>query len=124
MKRTIIFLTIIMSVKAFAFKIIETEKLSNQFNSILMADSQLHNLLAPPHILRTKFIDKIMEVAIRAPHQDMFSVDTLKWSLRNHGENKKIIYLGDALNIGCKNEWDKFTTAMNQFKVHSGWVIR
>ncbi len=123
MKKTIIFLSLLLCVKSWAYQIEETDKLSNQFNSILMADGQIHNLLAPPHILRTKFIDNIMEIAIRPPHQDMFSVDTLKWSLQSYGENKNIIYLGDALNIGCKNEWSRFTQAMNQFKVHSGWVM-
>ncbi|RLA62669.1 MAG: hypothetical protein DRQ88_08890 [Epsilonproteobacteria bacterium] len=123
MKSAITFLSLLLTLNVGAYNIEETDKLSNPFNSILMADSQLQNLLAPPHILRTKFIDSILEIAVRAPHQDMFSVDTLKWSLKSYGKNKKIIYLGDALNIGCKNEWSKFTKAMNQFKVHSGWVM-
>jgi len=123
MKKAIIFLTVLLTLNAWAYKIEETDKLDVPFNSILMADSQLHNLLAPPHILRTNFIDNVMQIAIRAPHQDMFSVDTLKWSLQSYGQDKKIIYLGDALNIACINEWDKFTKAMGQFKVHSGWVM-
>lgn len=101
----------------------ESEEVSNPLDIIFMADTQLHNILAPPHFFRSLFLDNLLELTVRPPHLDLFSPDFLKWTLAKYGEGKKVVFLGDALNIACKNEWVKFRQSMEQFKIHSGWVM-
>ncbi len=101
----------------------ESQEVSNPLDIIFMADTQIHNILAPPHFYRNLFIDNLLEITIRPPHLDLFSPDILKWTLLKYGEDKKVVFLGDALNIACKNEWTKFRQSMDQFNLHSGWVM-
>lgn len=101
----------------------ESQEVSNPLDVIFMADTQTQNLLAPPHFFRNLFIDNLIEVSVRPPELDLFSPDFVKWTLSEYGEGKKVIFLGDALNIACKNEWTKFRSSMEQFKTHSGWVM-
>jgi hypothetical protein len=101
----------------------ESQDVSNPLDVIFMADTQIHNILAPPHFYRNIFIDNLLEITVRPPHLDLFSTDFLKWTLSEYGEGKKIIFLGDALNIACKNEWSKFRQSMDKFKTHAGWVM-
>lgn len=101
----------------------ESKEVTNPLDVIFMADTQIHNILAPPHFYRNLFIDNLLEITVRPPHLDLFSSDILKWTLSEYGEGKKVIFLGDALNIACKNEWSKFRQSMDKFKTHSGWVM-
>ncbi len=104
-------------------KLSETDKIEHPLPILFMADTQIHNLLAPPHFFRKVFFDKLVETAIRPPLLDLFSPDSLKWTLFNYGEGNKVVFLGDALDISCKNEWQRFYSAMEINKVHSGWVM-
>ncbi len=90
---------------------------------LLVADNQFNNLYSNPDPLRSKLMDKKVKVAVRPPQLDLFSKDMLQWILNEHGKNKYIIHLGDALNIACQSEWDRFTNTMTASNVHKGWVI-
>ena len=101
----------------------EPAEISKPLDIIFMADTQIQNLLAPPHFFRNLFLDNLLEITVRPPHLDLFSPDFIKWTLSEYGEGKKVVFLGDALNIACKNEWTKFRQSMEQYKTHSGWVM-
>ena len=96
-------------------------------NALFMGDSQIHNLFMGPNFFRSRLADKVSPVAIRPPQQDLHTPDLLQWTLRNYGEGKNIVFLGDALDVACKNEWEIFTKAMDPKKPgkihHTGWVM-
>jgi len=104
--------------------LIEKENLTNPLPVMVVADNQFTNLLAYPHLIRTKLIDKVISVSIRPPQLDLFSKDMFEYSIKNHAQGKYLIHLGDALNLGCKNEWKTFTKVINSnADVHKGWVM-
>lgn len=100
---------------------------SHPVDVLFMGDSQIHNLFMGPNFFRSRLADKISPVAIRPPQQDFHAPDLLQWTLRNFAENKHVVFLGDALDVACKNEWETFTKAMNPNKPgkihHKGWVM-
>ncbi len=104
--------------------LIPKEDLTRPLPVMIVADNQFTNLMAYPHLIRTKMIDKIISVSIRPPQLDLFSRDIFEYTLKNHAQNKNIIHLGDALNLGCKNEWRTFTDVMNsKHGSHKSWVM-
>src|SRR6056300_1176423 len=102
----------------------QRQNLNDPLPVMIVADNQFTNLLAYPHLIRTKMIDKIISVSIRPPQLDLFSKDMFEYAIKNHSQGKHLIHLGDALNLGCKNEWKTFTKVINSHSdTHKGWVM-
>ena len=122
--KNLILVSLLLPIISFAeIKLFETTEINDPLPIILMADTQIHNLLAPPNFFRNLLFDKLVETAIRPPQLDLFSPDFVKWTLFNYGEGNKVIFLGDALDIGCKNEWERFTSTMGPQKSQGGWIM-
>jgi hypothetical protein len=90
----------------------------------LMADSQIHYLYGMPRsVLHTEFGDKATaqtRAAIRPVQLDFYGRYLLDYMLQDIKED--IIYLGDALDVSCKQELTTFTRllARNPERV---WVM-
>lgn len=89
---------------------------------LILADNQNNNLYSNPDIIRSKEVAKVKSVAVRPPQLDLYSNDMVRWLINSYGKNRYIIHLGDALNIGCQDEWDNFVKVMREPGVHTGWV--
>ena len=94
---------------------------------LFMADSQFSNEYAEPTFIGSNLADKAAESATRPPQLYIFLQDLHYKILREHSPDKYIIHLGDAINIGCRNEWDDFKLAMKSSESrplqHKGWVM-
>ncbi len=80
---------------------------------LLVGDNQFNNIYTDPAILRNFYADKLTKVAIRPPQLDIFSKELLDLTLQQHKSKEKlVIHLGDALNIACLNEWNRFEDSL------------
>ena len=99
----------------------------NDLGFYFMSDNQFNNFLGDPQLMRTKIADKIVVVAIRPPRLDLFAPDNMEHTIRMQGKDNHIVHLGDATNIACWNEWEKFTYRMKPDilgrQMHQGWVM-
>lgn len=82
---------------------------------LLVADCQLHNLYSQPVPDRNRSAKAAIATAIRAPQLDLFSEDVLSWILRNGSPDAEaILHLGDALDMACEGEWERFERVMGE----------
>jgi len=65
--------------------------------------------------------DIVSRVAIRPAALNLYSPNLLEFILRKNKDHN-VIHLGDALNVGCRNEWDQFTEVMSQ-SVNNNWIM-
>lgn len=94
--------------------------------ALLVGDNQFNFYFTDPIVLRNKAADYISHVAIRPPQLDIFADDLFAWALDTHARDKYVIHLGDATNIACVAEWERFTGVMNAARKTSGmkgWVM-
>jgi hypothetical protein len=100
---------------------------TNPLGFFFVSDNQFNNIFGDPQVLRSKVADKVVVVAIRPPRLDLYAPDILEHTLRKQGKDKFVVHLGDATNIACWNEWNKFTNRMKPKmfgkKIHKGWVM-
>lgn len=94
---------------------------------LLVADNQFNFYFTDPIILRNRAADYITHVAIRPPQLDVFADDLFSWILSKNGPEKYVIHLGDATNIACVSEWDRFSRVMEEANEApggiKGWVM-
>lgn len=83
---------------------------------LLIADNQQHYLYGEPVWLRRGLFDKAVGTAIRSPQLDLFGGDLLEWILANAEQTGKTvpIHLGDAANVSCEVELDRFAAHMRK----------
>jgi len=80
---------------------------------LLVTDCQIHNLLSAPVPERNLTIEAASGTAIRPPQLDLFSTDVLSYVLQRHAADVEfIVHLGDALDLACEGELDKFLGVM------------
>ncbi|HEU4420345.1 MAG TPA: metallophosphoesterase family protein [Planctomycetota bacterium] len=80
---------------------------------LLVADCQVHNLLSAPVPERNLTIEAASGTAIRPPQLDLFATDVLSYVLQRHAADVEfIVHLGDALDLACEGELDKFLQVM------------
>lgn len=95
-------------------------------SALLVADNQFNFYFTDPIVLRNRAADYISHVAIRPPQLDLFADDLFGWTLSKHASGKYVIHLGDATNIACVSEWERFTQVMRKSQAPSGmkgWVM-
>ncbi len=95
---------------------------SSKMSIGIVADSQLQtgNPTNRVSLMHGKFEDKVVDVAIRPPALDYFSIDMLEYFLTDLVDEKKvdvILYLGDAANNGCKDEMEEAFKILNKFRL-------
>ena len=83
---------------------------------LLVADNQLHHLYGGPLWVRSGFTTQLVSVAIRPLQQDFFGHSILTWILENFAKADlmPVIHLGDALDVGCSGEFDRFVEIMTE----------
>ncbi|HEY3493381.1 MAG TPA: hypothetical protein VGK73_01795, partial [Polyangiaceae bacterium] len=82
---------------------------------LLVADNQAQFLYGNPVWLRKGLLDKFVSTGIRSPSLDLYGQDLLASILEKEaGEQrgKVAIHLGDALNISCGWEMERFQRTM------------
>jgi hypothetical protein len=118
MKKLIFLLVISQSWYSHATPIVRKSKnLKKPFDIAFVADNQINNHLASSGPLRDLAADNVISVALRPPVLDLFSTDLFRVFLQDAG-NKYIVHLGDALNIACDFEFERFKN-MLQIKQNS-----
>ncbi|MCH4295922.1 metallophosphoesterase [Shewanella sp. 3B26] len=88
----------------------------------LIADNQINNVLTDPYILRNSFADMVSPVAIRPPALDLFAPQVLSEILQRETAQARtplMVHLGDALNIACRQEWERFVGQFGFLPRHS-----
>ena len=91
----------------------------------LVADNQIHNLYGEPiPLLRTGLADQLVEWAIRSVQLDFYGEYLLRWFLEKRAGADplhSVIHLGDACDISCTGEFERFLDIMRLAK--GGWVM-
>jgi hypothetical protein len=91
----------------------------------LVADNQIHNLYGEPiPLLRTGLADRLVEWAIRSVQLDFYGEYLLRWFLERRASAEPVhpvIHLGDASDISCTGEFERFLEIMRLAK--GGWVM-
>lgn len=82
-------------------------------NVILVADNQLNHLYGEPIWMRSQFVTQLVRVSIRPVQQDLFGQEILRWVLDVYGQRRPVIHLGDAANMGCVGEFERFQDIMS-----------
>jgi hypothetical protein len=82
---------------------------------LFIGDTHASNPLAGHHAIsdNTAIGERITHVALRPPHLDVWGQEILAWTLAHNRDVKLVVHLGDAANIGCTNELDRFLAVMN-----------
>ena len=88
--------------------VIKTTVMNDPFDIVFVADNQFNNYLASNGVLRNLAADNFISVALRPPALDLFAPDLFRLALKNHSNKRYIVHLGDALNISCDFEFDRF----------------
>ncbi|HWP05517.1 MAG TPA: metallophosphoesterase [Polyangiaceae bacterium] len=86
---------------------------------LLVADNQTQYLYGKPIWLRKGLFDKVAVTGIRSPELDLYGQDLLGWILDKEAGVRRgtvSIHLGDALNLSCTWEMDRFTRTMSAAK--------
>ena len=79
---------------------------------LLVADSHVHHLYGEPYWLRSELTEKLVPVAVRPVQLDLFGHDLLRWTLQHRASRIPTIHLGDALDVSCARELDRFLQTM------------
>lgn len=84
---------------------------------ILLADAQINENHGRPTFWQSKFAQLKLQQAVarRSVQQTVFS-DVLLAETVKHAkaiDHAPVIFLGDAMNMSCRSEYDRFTAAMN-----------
>ena len=91
----------------------------------LVADNQIHNLYGEPiPLLRTGLADQLVEWAIRSIQLDFYGEYLLRWFLEKKASAypvHPVIHLGDACDISCTGEFERFLEIMHLAK--GSWVM-
>ena len=82
-------------------------------NVILVADNQLNHLYGDPIWMRSQLVTQFVRVTIRPVQQDLFGQGILQWVVDVYGKQRPIIHLGDAANMGCVGEFERFLGIMS-----------
>lgn len=82
----------------------------------LLADTQLHNVAGESTRSRSSTIDRVAKVAIRPPTLDLWAeviLASILDKIQAAGE-QPVFFLGDAANISCINEYERFLGVMQR----------
>lgn len=81
----------------------------------LVADNQFHQPLAD-YPIYNNIADFISEVAVRPPQSAVFGQAFYQWVLEQMNQSRPIIHLGDAGDISCRSEFERFFSVMKSSK--------
>lgn len=93
------------------------------FKIAIIADSQITTKNFPnKYIYRDMRTDALVNVAVRTTFQEMLAPEHLGYMLEDVANQNPdlILYLGDAVNSGCKDEFDAFFRVVDAFKASTG----
>jgi hypothetical protein len=82
-------------------------------NVVLVADNQLNHLYGEPIWMRSQFVTQLVRVSIRPVQQDLFGQEILRWVMKFYGTRLPVIHLGDAANMACVDEFERFVEIMS-----------
>jgi len=88
---------------------------------LFVADNQFHNIYTDASVFGLRISDMVSRVAIRPAALNLYSADLFSYILQRN-QSKTVIHLGDALNVGCKNEWEEFSNIMDN-TVSTEWIM-
>lgn len=84
---------------------------------VLVADNQEFHFGGRPFLFRTGFADQRFSAsAVRVPQQDAFGESLLALAL-SHARQAVTLHLGDALDLSCAGEWQRFVAVMTRSSV-------
>jgi len=82
-------------------------------NVLLVADNQYHELYGAPTFLQSAHADRTVEVALRPAQQRLYGDELFAWVLaRGAPAAELIVHLGDAMDVSCLSEWQRFERTM------------
>ena len=99
--------------------------------ALVISDNQFHHLLGDPGWIRIKVIDEVSGTAIRPVALDLFADDLFERTLEDYvatqglqGTRGAVLHLGDALDVACESEWERFEAAMAiPGRLGDGWAM-
>ena len=89
---------------------------------LVLADNHVHHLLSDATFFRSNWTDvEISPSAIRPPQLDLFGQDFLRTIFEKERDTEAVIHLGDAIDLGCGDEWRQFLLEMKAWP--GPWVM-
>lgn len=79
---------------------------------LLIGDNQINENHGYPAFIQSGFADHFVAVSRRPVQQTIFGEEILRQILKS--EQVPVIHLGDAMNLSCKSEFERFTNLMNE----------
>ena len=88
---------------------------------LIVSDSHASNPVAPHRSIVNSTVagERLTHVAVRPPQMDEWGPQILAWILQHNPGI--VLHLGDASNIACTNEFDRFLAVMEAS--HRPWVL-
>ena len=87
----------------------------------LIADTQEHENKGPPDAGVQKSAQKVVRVTLRPAQQTLFAKEVLRDVITRSDDPAPIVHLGDALDLSCRTEWQRFTEVMDS--TTRPWVL-
>lgn len=87
----------------------------------LIADTQEHESRGAPDADLGRTSDAYVRVTLRPAQQTLFAKEVLKSVLANQSDPRNLIHLGDALDLSCRSEWQRFVAVMST--TQRPWVL-
>ncbi|SEQ46252.1 metallophosphoesterase [Nitrosomonas ureae] len=86
---------------------------------LFIGDNQINENHGYPAFIQSSFADQFVAVSRRPVQQTIFGEEILRQILKS--EQVPVIHLGDALNLSCKSEFERFIKLMNESNLE--WVM-
>ena len=87
----------------------------------LIADTQEHENKGPPDAGLQRSAQRVVRVTLRPAQQTLFAKEVLRDVITRGDDPAPIVHLGDALDLSCRTEWQRFTEVMDS--TTRPWVL-
>ncbi len=90
---------------------------------MILADEQVHYLYGKPGWLRTELTNQLVSTAIRPVQLDFFGRYLLEWMVDQTKPDVPLVFLGDALDFSCAQEWEIFKASIQGTRGARTWAL-
>lgn len=106
----------------YAIPLLEVKGPSISRRVVLIADNQLHHLYGQPVWIQSGLTNRVVNVAIRPLQLDVWGPELLREIIGKYARRELVIHLGDALDVACTTEWERFVAIMSGAR-RGGWLM-
>lgn len=102
---------------------ISLDSFAEDFNVILIGDTQQRELFGQPSGFSSKFAQELSSVAVRSSEQELFAKYLQSEIYNLEPETNAIFHLGDLLDYSCESEWKAATDVLSKEQLEKTFLL-